>query len=93
MRLAHKVIPIFSTEISTDVSAEPRARRPILKPVEHSNVSPYLQQPLRTMDEVRAERERRQRELAEATQTNAKRQANAAQAGQAAPTARINRVV
>ena len=32
-----------------------------MKPVE-SNVSPYLQQPLRTMDEVRQERERRQRE-------------------------------
>ncbi|HTP82409.1 MAG TPA: hypothetical protein VMQ11_05665 [Alphaproteobacteria bacterium] len=32
-----------------------------MKPVE-SNVSPYLQQPLRTMDEVRQDRERRQRE-------------------------------
>lgn len=34
-----------------------------MKPVE-SNISPYLQQPLRTFDEVRQERERRQRELA-----------------------------
>jgi len=32
-----------------------------MKPVE-TNVSPYLQQPLRTMDEVRLDRERRQRE-------------------------------
>ncbi|MBV8535547.1 MAG: hypothetical protein JO128_08150 [Alphaproteobacteria bacterium] len=32
-----------------------------MKPVE-SNVSPYLQQPLRSMDEVRQERERRQRD-------------------------------
>jgi hypothetical protein len=32
-----------------------------MKPIE-SNVSPYLQQPLRSMDEVRQERERRQRE-------------------------------
>lgn len=39
-----------------------------MKPVE-SNVSPYLQQPLRTLDEVRQERERRQRELANAAAT------------------------
>lgn len=37
-----------------------------MKPVEN-NISPYLQQPLRTLDEVRQERERRQRELAAAT--------------------------
>jgi hypothetical protein len=39
-----------------------------MKPVE-SNVSPYLQQPLRTLDEVRQERERREQELAAATTT------------------------
>ena len=72
MRFAHKIIPGLSTEISTDV-ATPAKIRPLLKPIEHTNVSPYLQQPLRTMDQVRAEREQRQRELAEAM---AKRLAN-----------------
>ncbi len=43
-----------------------------MKPVE-SNISPYLQQPLRTLDEVRQERERRQRELAEAQAKQAKK--------------------
>lgn len=36
-----------------------------MKPVE-TNISPYLQQPLRTLDEVQQERERRQQELAAA---------------------------
>jgi len=72
MRFAHKLIPGLSTEISTDLPA-PAKIRPLLKPIEHTNVSPYLQQPLRTMEQVRAEREQRQRELAEAM---AKRLAN-----------------
>lgn len=36
-----------------------------MKPIE-PNVSPYLQQPLRTLEQVRQERERRQRNQAEA---------------------------
>ncbi len=38
-----------------------------MKPIE-SNVSPYLQQPLRSLEQVRQEREQRQRELANAAQ-------------------------
>lgn len=53
-----------------------------MKPVE-SNVSPYLQQPLRTLDEVREERERRQREFAE-LEAKMKQQARAKPAASAA---------
>ncbi|HEX9462375.1 MAG TPA: hypothetical protein VGB82_07230 [Alphaproteobacteria bacterium] len=41
-----------------------------MKPIE-PNVSPYLQQPLRTLEQVRQERERRQREQADAGATPA----------------------
>jgi len=88
MRFAHKFIPDLSTEISTDLPPA-KAIRPLLKPIEHSNVSPYLQQPLRTMDEVRAERERRQREFADAV---ARRLADTADDEAVAPP-RLNRAV
>ena len=71
MRALHKAILDLSTEISTELPTNPKLE--IVKPIEHSSVSPYLQQRLRSMDEVREERERRQRELAEAA---AKRAAN-----------------
>ena len=57
-----------------------------MKPVE-SNVSPYLQQPLRTLDEVRQERERRQRELAAAMSASNQNTPPAPAAGQPAPAA------
>lgn len=41
------------------------------------NVSPYLTQRLRTIEEVQAERERRQRELGNQTQTPAQNQPQA----------------
>jgi hypothetical protein len=48
-----------------DVLTRGIARSLGMKPIE-SNVSPYLQQPLRSYEEVRQQREQRQRELADA---------------------------
>lgn len=62
-----------------------------MKPVEN-NISPYLQQPLRTLDEVRQERERRQQEQAAATQTAATTQPEPAAANQNTAPANPSRV-
>jgi len=90
MSFAHKFIRELSTEISPD-SPTAKVIRPLLKPIEHNNVSPYLQQPLRTMDQVRAEREQRRRELAEAMARRAADDMAAEQA--AAPAPRRTRAV
>ncbi len=57
-----------------------------VKPVDN-NVSPYLQQPLRTLEQVQQEREDRQRQLADADARAKKNEAPGA-ASETAPAAK-----